>query len=233
MPQLVQKFYAVKDKKAIRAGMWVSTAFAIFFLSVAYFSGSLTRLFLTPENAPAAFAGGKPVFDSLMPEMLIRAIPGSLSVFILLLILSASMSTLAALVLISSSALAKDLYAGFMNKNVSDRNLTRMMRWLSAFFIVLSVIFAYYRPDTIVSILGISWGAIGSVFLGPFVWGLLSKKVNRFGAVSSSVLGLGVCLFLYFSGRPSPEAGTIGMLVSLAVNPLFSLFGRQVEPLKR
>lgn len=227
MPQLVQKFYAVKDKKAIRAGMWVSTAFAVFFLSVAYFSGSLSRLFLSPQNAPAAFADGKPVFDTLIPEMLIRIIPGPLSVFILLLVLAASMSTLAALVLISSSALTKDLYAGFINKNVSDRTMIRMMRWLSAFFIMLSVIFAYYRPASIVSILGISWGAIGSVFLGPFVWGLLSKKVNKLGAITSSVLGLSVCLFLYFSGRPSPEAGTIGMLVSLAANPLFSLIGRK------
>ena len=233
MPQLVQKFYAIKDKKAIRAGMWISTAFAVFFLSIAYFSGSLTRLFLSVENAPAAFAAGKPVFDSLMPEMLIRAIPASLSVFILLLILSASMSTLAALVLISSSALAKDLYAGFINKDVSDRNLTRLMRWLSAFFILLSVIFAYYRPATIVSILGISWGAIGSVFLGPFVWGMLSKKVNKLGAITSSVLGLSVCMVMYFSGRPSPEAGTVGMLVSLAANPLVSLFGKKVETLKR
>jgi SSS family solute:Na+ symporter len=227
MPQLVQKFYAVKDRKAIRAGMWVSTAFAVILLTTAYFSGSLTRLFLSAENAPAAFANGKPVFDALVPEMFAKIVPASLSVFILLLILSASMSTLAALVLISSSALTKDLYAGFINKNVSDRNLMRMMRWLSAFFIVLSVLFAYYRPATIVSILGISWGAIGSVFLGPFVWGLLSKKVNRFGAVISAVLGLSVCLFLYFSGTSSPEAGTVGMLVSLAANPLFSLFGKK------
>jgi SSS family solute:Na+ symporter len=233
MPQLVQKFYAVKDNKAIRLGMWISTAFAVFFLSVAYFSGSLSRLFLTPQNAPAAFANGKPVFDTLVPEMLIRIIPGPLSVFILLLVLAASMSTLAALVLISSSALTKDLYAGFINKDVSDRTMIRMMRWLSAFFIVLSVIFAYYRPASIVSILGISWGAIGSVFLGPFVWGLLSKKVNRFGAIMSSVLGLSVCLFLYFTGTSSPEAGTIGMLVSLAANPIVSLFGRPVETLKR
>jgi len=137
------------------------------------------------------------------------------------------MSTLAALVLISSSALTKDLYAGFINKDVSDRTMIRMMRWLSAFFIMLSVIFAYYRPASIVSILGISWGAIGSVFLGPFFWGLLSKKVNRLGAITSSVLGLSVCLFLYFSGRPSPEAGTIGMLVSLAANPLVSLLGKK------
>jgi SSS family solute:Na+ symporter len=227
MPQLVQKFYAVKDKKAIRAGMWISTAFAMILLTIAYFTGSLTRLFLSVQNAPAAFASGKPVFDVLVPEMWAKVVPGSLSVFILLLILSASMSTLAALVLISSSALAKDLYAGFINKNVSDRNLTRMMRYLSAFFILLSVIFAYYRPATIVSILGISWGAIGSVFLGPFAWGILSKKVNRLGAVTSSVLGLGVCMTMYFSGRPSPEAGTVGMLVSLAANPLFSLFGKK------
>jgi SSS family solute:Na+ symporter/sodium/proline symporter len=232
MPQLVQKFYAVKDKKAIRLGMWVSTAFAVFFLSVAYFSGSLTRLFLTPESAPAAFAASKPVFDSLMPEMLVRVIPGSLSVFILLLVLAASMSTLAALVLISSSAVAKDLYAGFINKNVSDRGLTRLMRAFSAFFILLSVIFAYYRPATIVSILAISWGAIGSVFLGPFVWGLLSKKVNKVGAIASSVLGLGVCMALYFTGSPTPEAGTIGMLVSLAGNPLFSLLGNKVAAVK-
>jgi SSS family solute:Na+ symporter/sodium/proline symporter len=228
MPQLVQKFYAVKDKKAIRLGMWVSTAFAVFFLSIAYFSGSLTRLFLTPENAPAAFAAGMPVFDSLMPEMLVRVIPGSLSVFILLLVLAASMSTLAALVLISSSAVTKDLYAGFINKNVSDRGLTRLMRAFSAFFILLSVIFAYYRPATIVSILAISWGAIGSVFLGPFVWGLLSKKVNKAGAIAASVLGLGVCMALYFTGSPTPEAGTVGMLVSLAGTPLFSLFGKKV-----
>jgi len=233
MPQLVQKFYAVKDKKAIRAGMWVSTAFAVILLTIAYFSGSLSRLFLSPQNAPAAFLNGKPVFDSLIPEMLIRVVPGSLSVFILLLILSASMSTLAALVLISSSAVAKDLYAGFINPNVSDRKLTRLMRFLSAFFILLSVILAYFRPATIVSILGISWGAIGSVFLGPFVWGLLSKKVNRLGAVTSSVLGLSVCLLLYFSGRPSPEAGTVGMLISLAANPLFSLFAKKKTPQAR
>jgi SSS family solute:Na+ symporter len=227
MPQLVQKFYAVKDKKAIRAGMWISTAFALILSTIAYFSGSFSRLFLSPENAPGAFANGKPIFDALVPELFTKVVHPSLIIFILLLILSASMSTLAALVLISSSSVAKDLYAGFINKNISDRNLTRMMRWLSAFFIIISVIFAYFRPATIVSILGISWGAIGAVFLGPFVWGLFSKKANKFGAIASSILALGVCLFMYLGGRPSPEAGTVGMIVSFVATPLFSLFGEK------
>jgi solute:Na+ symporter, SSS family len=222
MPQLVQKFYAIKDKKSIRVGMIASSAFALLVCGTAYFTGATSRIFLSPETTPEAFSNGKPVFDALMPVLLSTVIPTSLSVLILLLILSASMSTLAALVLISSSSIAKDIYAGFINPDVSDKNLTMLMRVFSAFFILLSVIFAYFRPATIVAILGISWGAIGSVFLGPFIWGLFSRRVHRTGAIASSVLGLGTCITLYLTGSPSPEAGTIGMFVSLAVNPVVS-----------
>jgi len=223
MPQLVQKFYAIKDDRAIRRGMFASTAFALLIGGAAYFTGAAARLFLTPETAPAAFAGGKPVFDVLMPEFLAKVVPPSLSVLMMLLILSASMSTLAALVLISSSSVVKDLYGGFINKSVADRTLTRMMRVMSAVFILLSVMLAYLRPATIVAILSISWGAIGSFFLGPFVWGLISRKVTKFGAIGSAVLGLGTCLGLAISGMAPAEAGTVGMIVSFAANPLLSL----------
>jgi SSS family solute:Na+ symporter/sodium/proline symporter len=225
MPQLVQKFYAIKDKRSIRLGMIASTAFAALIAGAAYFSGAAARLFLTPESAPEAFAGGKPVFDVMMPEFLANVIPPSLSIVMMLLILAASMSTLAALVLISSSSVVKDLYAGFINPSVSDRTLTRMMRIMSAVFVLLSVILAYFRPATIVAILSISWGAIGSFFLGPFVWGLISKKVTKFGATASAILGLGTCLGLSIAGMPPAEAGTIGMVVSFAANPLVSLVG--------
>jgi SSS family solute:Na+ symporter/sodium/proline symporter len=223
MPQLIQKFYAIKDERAVRRGMIASTAFALLIAGTAYFTGAAARLFLSPENAPGAFAGGKPVFDVLMPEFLAKVVPPSLSVLMMLLILSASMSTLAALVLISSSSVVKDLYAGFVNPAVPDRTLTRMMRILSAVFVLLSVVLAYLRPATIVAILSVSWGAIGSFFLGPFVWGLISRKVTKFGAIASAVLGLGTCLGLAIAGMAPAEAGTIGMAVSFAANPLLSL----------
>ena len=225
MPQLVQKFYAIKDKRSIRIGMVASTLFAILCVGTAYFTGATARIFLSPETAPGAFQNGKPVFDALMPEFIAHVIPQSLSILILLLILAASMSTLAALVLISSSSLAKDVYAGFINRDVSDKHLMLLMRIASVFFILLSVIMAYFRPATIVAILGISWGAIGSVFLGPFIWGLFSQRVNKGGAIASSVLGLATCITLYIFGMSSPEAGTIGMIVSVCINPIVSLFG--------
>lgn len=225
MPQLIQKFYAIKDRKAIRVGMIASTFFALLIGCIAYFLGSTTRVFLTPESAPAAFlANGQPNVDALMPELLTRVIPGSLSIIILLLILSASMSTLAALVLISSSSLSKDFYAGFINKNVSDKSLTTLMRFSSLFFVVLSVIIALIKPGTIVAILAISWGALGATFLGPFIWGLFSRKTTKAAAFTSMFLGLGTVIGMTIAGYSSPEAGTIGMGVSLAVPAAFAIF---------
>lgn len=227
MPQLVQKFYAVKDRRSIRIGMIASTFFALLIGCIAYFIGSTTHVFLNPANAPLSFPTGDISVldpDALMPELLNMVVPESLTIIILILILSASMSTLAALVLISSSSVVKDFYAGFVNKNVSDKNLTALMRIGSVLFVLISVIIALIKPNSIVAILGISWGAVGSFFLGPFVWGLFSKKMNKFGAISSSFLGLSVCiaLFIIWGPKSSPQAGTVGMIVSLIVNPLFS-----------
>lgn len=225
MPQLMQKFYAIKDRKAIRTGMIASTLFALLIGGVAYFLGSTTRVFLNPGTAPAAFlSGGKPNVDALMPELLNIVIPESLSIIVLILILAASMSTLASLVLISSSSLSKDFYAGFINKNIPDRKLTSLMRISSLFFVLLSVIIALIKPGTIVAILAMSWGAIGSAFLGPFIWGLFWKRTSKAAAFASMFLGLGTCIGLTIAGFSSPESGTIGMGISLAVAPGVSLF---------
>ncbi len=226
MPQLLQKFYAIRDRKAVRVGMIASTVFALIVTGTAYFTGALTRIFLSPSANPVAFTeAGTPNFDALMPEMLTTVIPEALSVVILLLILSASMSTLAALVLISSSAVAKDLYKGFLRRDATDRQLTALMRGGSIFFIILSMLLAYFKPGVIVTILSISWGAIASLFLGPFIWGIFTRWVNRTGAIVSAMLGLGTCLVLTVEWGLSktPQAGAVGMMVSLASAPIAGL----------
>ena len=135
---------------------------------------------------------------------------------------------LAALVLISSSAVTKDFYKGFVNREASDGQLTALMRWGSGFFILLSMVLAYLKPGVIVTILSISWGAIASVFLGPFIWGLFTRWVSRTGAVVSAILGLGTCIALTVAWGLSrtPQSGAVGMMVSLASAPLAGLFGR-------
>jgi len=230
MPQLLQKFYAVRDRKAIRIGMVASTVFALLVTCIAYFTGALTRIFLSPASSPGAFfESGAPRFDALIPELLTTVIPTTLTVIILLLILSASMSTLASLVLIASSTVTKDFYHGFINRNASDSTLTSLGRLSSGCFIILSMILAWLKPAVIVTILSISWGAIASVFLGPFIWGLFCRKLEKSGAIASSILGLGVCMALFLSWGPSkvPQAASIGMLVSLTVPVFFVMIRRR------
>ncbi|MBT5419814.1 MAG: sodium:solute symporter [Candidatus Cloacimonetes bacterium] len=229
MPQLLQKFYAIKDERSVKIGMFASSIFALLVAGIAYFTGALTRVFLSPESNPAAFNNGKPIFDALMPEMLLTVVPSVLTVVILLLILAASMSTLASLVLISSTSVTKDIYKGFINKNANDKQLTSLVRVGSIFFILLSMILAFLKPAVIVTILSISWGAIASVFLGPFIWGIFNKKVTRFGAIAGSVGGLGICLILFvvWGARMVPQAGSVGMIASLVLVPVFSLFGKK------
>ncbi|MCK5833707.1 sodium:solute symporter [bacterium] len=246
MPQLIQKFYAIRDDRSVKIGTIVSTVFALIVTGTAYFTGSLTRIFLSPAQNPSAFtANGSPNFDSLMPELLTYAIPNSLSVIILLLMLSASMSTLAALVLISSSTIVKDLYGGLAHerttdrrsifrflsagKRASDKRLIILMRIMTGVFVLLSVILAFLRPSVIVTILSISWGAVASVFLGPFIWGLLTKRAGKAGAIISSICGLGTCLTLFFvwGGPRASEAGAIGMMVSLGLGLLLVPFAKK------
>lgn len=235
MPQLLQKFYAIKDQRSIKIGMFASTVFAFIVTGVAYFTGALSRIFLTPENNPLAVTYnslGKIIpnkIDAIMPELLITVIPSALTVIILLLILSASMSTLAALVLISSSSITKDIYKGFVNRKATDKQLTSLVRIGSVFFIILSMMLAFLKPAVIVTILSISWGAIASVFLGPFIWGLFNKKITRLGAITGSVGGLVICLILFivWGAKMVPQAGSVGMLASLALVPVFSLFGKK------
>ncbi|HPR16802.1 MAG TPA: sodium/solute symporter [Candidatus Cloacimonadota bacterium] len=229
MPQLLQKFYAIKDERSVKIGTVVSTFFAVLVAGSAYFMGALTRIFLSPETTPMAFSNGKPIFDALMPVMLVTIIPEALTVVILLLILAASMSTLASLVLISSTSVTKDLYKGFINRKAEDKTLHNLVRISSAFFIVLSIILAFLKPAVIVTILSVSWGATASVFLGPFIWGLFNKKVTKLGAIAGSVGGLTICLILFFvwGSAMVPQAASVGMIASLLLTPLFGFFGKK------
>jgi Na+/proline symporter len=152
-------------------------------------------------------------------------------VVILLLILAASMSTLASLVLVSGSTLTKDFYHGFIRKDAPDARLTSLSRISSAFFILLSMLLAALKPAVIVTILSVSWGAIAAVFLGPFIWGLLCGRTGRVEAIVASIAGITSCMVLFFVWGPSmvPQAASVGMLVSLIL-PAFGLLMRRGAP---
>jgi SSS family solute:Na+ symporter len=221
LPQMVQKYYAVKDERVIRFAAVITTVFALVIVFTAYFNGALAHVFF---DAPVLNDAGKPDFDRIIPTLLVKTMPSWLMAVILLLVLSASMSTLSSLVMVSASAIAIDL-AG-----VRARKLT-LIRLLSGVFIVVSYLIARYRIEVIVTLMSLSWGCVAGSFMAPFLYGLYWKRATLAGAVAGLVVGLGLAITLFFVLGPanSPIASTIAMIVPFAVVPLASSFTRPPE----
>ncbi|MEG1501744.1 MAG: sodium:solute symporter, partial [Clostridiales bacterium] len=157
LPQMTQKFYAVKNEKVIKTATWVTFFLCAWIAFGAYFNGALCRLFFPSLDA----VGGN--VDMLVPTMVSQVVPDLVLVMILLLVLSASMSTLASLVLVSSSAVAVDLMS-IVKPDMKKSSVVLWMRILCLVFIGLSLYLAL-NPNAIVSLMSFSWGAVAGSFL--------------------------------------------------------------------
>ncbi|MBR2339334.1 MAG: sodium:solute symporter family protein [Clostridia bacterium] len=243
LPQTIHKYYAVRDKRAITQGVVVSTAFALIIGFIAYFTGALSIFF--PETYT--------VSDALViPTMLKIAIPAGLTGIIAVLILSASMSTLSSVSLASASVIAVDMYKGAVRRDASDKRVNTVMRILCLVFVAISVILAILNEKfgiaAIAYMMGISWGTLAGCFMGPYVLGVIWKRVTK-PAVWSSVISslvLTVVLVIVFgydkngwdvsfagalkSGvATSPLIGVICMIFSLIITVAVSLLTRKPD----
>ena len=236
LPQMVGKFYSITDESAIKRGTIISTIFAFIVAGGCYFLGGFGRLFV-----PTAFNAekGKFVFDNIVPTML-ESLPDVLIALVILLVLSASMSTLAGLVLTSSSTMTLDLIyrdkksqigeveGGEIDDMVAEKIERRkviIMRVLIVFFIALSLMIALNPPQFIAQLMGISWGALAGAFLAPFMLGLYWKGVTRMSVWACFVWGVGLTVVNMVLGNPiNPiDCGAIAMLGGFVVVTVVSL----------
>ncbi len=260
LPQMVQKFYAIKDKPSVKRGAIISTLFAVVVAGGSYFLGGLGRLYCTTDGTDTAkslitvLANGKPDFDTMVPAILESSVPDVLFGLVVVLVLSASMSTLAGLVLSSSSTLTIDLIKPFVKKEMSEKKQVFVMRIFIAVFLVISVLIAAFKEElndmgiNIAALMGISWGTLAGSFLAPFLYGLFSKKVTKAAVWGSLILGVVVTVMsmVLFNLGLFPELtqkaaafniagynfnlaspvnwGAITMILSLIEVPLVSLF---------
>lgn len=223
LPQMVHKFYAIKDDNAIKKATIVSTAFAALIAGGAYFIGAFGRLFL--NNTVPEF-NGKANFDMIIPQVLEKALPQSLLGIIIILVLSASMSTLSSLVLVSSSAISLDLMKGTIFPEMKKEKVMLTMRILCAVFVALSFIVAI-TPNAILTLMSFSWGTVAGAFLAPFLYGLYWKGTTKAGAWAGFIAGFGCSIggTIYFgmNAKYAPNIGAAAMVFSLAVVPVVSM----------
>ncbi|MBR4649676.1 MAG: sodium:solute symporter [Bacteroidaceae bacterium] len=243
LPQMVGKFYSITDESAIRRGTIISTLFAIVVAGGCYFLGGFGRLF----DSPAIYnADGKIAFDSIVPSML-NTLPDVLIALVVLLVLSASMSTLASLVLTSSSTMTLDLIyrdkkansqevrSGEIDDTVEgdiERRKVIVMRVLIVFFIAISLLIALNPPTFIAQLMGISWGALAGAFLAPFMLGLYWKGVTPAAVWACFIWGVGLTVVNMLTGNAIANpinCGAIAMVGGFPVVWIVSLFTRKMD----
>lgn len=228
LPQMVQKFYAINDESSIKKGTIISTIFALVVAGGSYFLGGFGRLF--SDEIDVAANG----YDSIIPTMLSGLSP-MLIALVVILVLSASMSTLSSLVIASSSTLTIDFLKDNFIKNMSDKKQVLYIRVLVVVFIAISSILALIQYKSsitfIAQLMGVSWGALAGSFLAPFMYSLYSKRVTKASCwvcfIFSSLLMLANIFFK--SSFPailqSPiNCGAVAMLAGIIIVPVVSLF---------
>ncbi len=231
LPQMVQKFYAIKSENDIEKGAIISTIFAIIIAGGCYFVGGFGRIFTTSE---AVKVGG---FDSIIPTMMSHFSPLLIGL-IVILVLSASMSTLSALVMASSSTLTLDFIKPLFAADMKEKKQLLSIRLLIVVFILISVIIAVFQYKAnvtfIAQLMGISWGALAGSFLAPFFFGLYWRKTTKAAVFTSFAFGSGImilnllCRLLKLDFFPtilvSPiNCGAFAMLAGFIIVPVVSL----------
>ena len=239
LPQMVGKFYSITDESAIKRGTIISTIFAFIVAGGCYFLGGFGRLY------DPVIVNGKIAFDSIVPAMLVT-LPDVLIALVVLLVLSASMSTLASLVLTSSSTMTLDLIyrdkkslPGEVEDSTIDdivaekieRRKVVVMRVLIMFFIAISLLIALNPPTFIAQLMGISWGALAGAFLAPFMLGLYWRGVTTTSVWACFVWGVGLTVVNMLLGNPiNPiNCGAIAMVGGFPVVFLVSLFTKKMS----
>ena len=229
LPQMVQKFYSIKSEKDINKGTIISTIFAVIVAGGCYFLGGFGRLFTNKLNV----VNGSPAegFDAIIPTVL-EGLPDILIGVVIVLVLSASMSTLSSLVLASSSTLTLDLIKGHIVKKMTEKKQVLIMRVLIVVFIVISAYIALNKDKLgyIADMMGISWGALAGAFLAPFLFGLYWKRATKLSVWVSFIFGAGIMVLNMVARSSFPvilqspiNCGVIAMLVGLVIVPVVSL----------
>ena len=241
LPQMVGKFYSIKSEKDIHKGTVISTVFAIVVAGGCYFLGGFGRLYA--DKITYNPVNNKPLFDTIIPSMLSTLSPVVIAV-VIVLVLSASMSTLSSLVLTSSSTFTLDVIKP-ARKQMTEKQQVFTMRLFIVFFILVSAIIAVVKDSFpqvtfIAQMMGVSWGALAGAFLAPFLYGLYWKGITKISVVCCYIWGCSIAVLqliitlckidisgwgpvLSYIFKSSINSGVIAMVGGLILVPIISL----------
>ncbi|HKK08946.1 MAG TPA: hypothetical protein VKA44_08685, partial [Gemmatimonadota bacterium] len=224
-PYELTRFYSMRDERTVRRAILVCIGFQAVIGSCILAVGLLTRV-LFPDLASGDQATAVMAFEVLPPVV------GSL---LLVAMLSAIMSTVNSILLVTGAGVAHDLYGRFVRPDASERHLLAVNRIAIVVLALLPVWFALQKLGDVQAIVVEQSKFIASFFFVPVVVGLNWRRGTAAGAIAAMLGGFAACLAWELTGQASfarfgIDAVEVGVATSLC---LFLVVSRLTPPAPR
>ncbi|MBS4173144.1 sodium/pantothenate symporter [Bacillus sp. FJAT-49736] len=180
LPQIAVRAMSYKNAKAMHRAIIIGTIVIGVIMFGMHFIGVLARAIVPGIDNP----------DTVMPIVTMKVLPAWIAGIVLAAPMAAIMSTVNSVLILVSSAIVKDIYIGFINKNAEDGKIKRLSLWVTAIVGIAVFFLAIHPPNLLIWLNLFSFGGLEAVFIWPIVLGLYWKNGNKYGAVSSMIIGM-------------------------------------------
>lgn len=240
MPHILVRFMAVRDEKELAKSRKVAIVWVLISLAVACIIGIIGRAYLYPTVLSTDGAQYENVYIEMIKKLFMDDINLPFIGGLLLCgILAAIMSTADSQLLVSSSAVAKDLFKGVFFKKMKDKHVFAVGRITVLAVAIIAFIIAWNPDSSIMLLVSDAWAGLGSAFGPTILMSLYWKKTNMAGAAAGMISGgLTVIIWDYLKFISVDGAkvtlgaytGVYSLLVGFIVSLLFIVIFSLITP---
>lgn len=181
-PHILVKFMAIGDPKELKKSTRIAMTWVLLSLSFAIAIGVVGKAYL---STPLENASAERVFILMAESLSAPFITG----IIWSAILAAIMSTSSSQLLVTSSAVSRDLFQAFLKKDASEKTLIRVSR-LSVLLVSAIAVYLGSDPNSyIFSIVSYAWAGFGACFGATVLLSLYWKRMTLKGAYAGVIVG--------------------------------------------
>ncbi|MEM1510184.1 MAG: sodium/pantothenate symporter [Zestosphaera sp.] len=180
LPYVSVKALTYRDSKSLHNGILIGTIVSALMLLCMHLAGVIAAYYV-PEITRG---------DLAIPALTVKAVPPVLAGIILAAPLSAILTTVDSQLILVSSAVVKDIYVNLVNPKASEKTLRRLSFLTTLIIGIIALLLSYRPPDLLVWLNLYAIGGLESVFLVPLTLGLFWSRGNKYGALSSMLVGL-------------------------------------------
>ncbi|MEH7226590.1 sodium/pantothenate symporter [Bacillus sp. JJ1566] len=187
LPQIAVRAMSYRHAKAMHQAMVIGTVVVGFIMLGMHLSGVFARAIIPGIDVP----------DTVMPLLAMEVLPPWLAGIVLSAPMAAIMSTVNSLLLIVGSSIVKDVYLNYIKPDATDQAVKKISMSVTALIGILVFFLSIHPPDLLIWLNLFAFGGLEAAFIWPVVLGLYWRRGNKYGAISSILVGVGSYILIH------------------------------------